>query len=206
MILEPDVPVEHSPLDGIPRAELPAFTGAAATPPSRRGFIQGSAIAVVASAGAYTLLNVFPRTRQAAANNPNPPYNEYPRHNPYGRPRTSTCAEPDAGCTGSSPDYMDNFFCATCDEYRNDPSHNWFNYAFNGYRGNGTAYSDRLANKCTSTQYDLWVHDSNPCGYCTSELTARCHDGQKWSPSTGQVTTICHSVHSCNGRLTGQTC
>lgn len=188
-----------------PVAQLPAVVRRdSRTNPSRRQFLMGT-VATATVLAASAVLNAFPRMKRASA--AIPPYHEYPGgYNYYGA--GSGCPATDAGCKNviSSPDYIDAGFCATCPEYRVDPTINWYNYYFNGGRAsNSQLYWDRDDNICVSS-YDLWVHTAPVCGSCSSELKYRCHDGHKWSSSTGTIPAICHSIHSCNNHLTGQSC
>ncbi len=191
-----------------PIAQLPAMVRTrASTKPSRRQFLMGTAAAVTALAASATL-NVFPRMKRASASVP--PYHEYPYgYDTYGP--GSGCPATDAGCVNviSSPDYIDSSFCTTCPEFQANPYNNWNGYYYNGGRnGNQYLFWDRDDNVCrpATGSWDLWVHTAPGCGYCPYELKYRCHDGHKWSSSTGTIPAICHSVHSCNGNLTGQFC
>jgi hypothetical protein len=192
--------------DEIPVAEYPYITAIASSSKDRRSVLKAG-VAAVAGAGAYALLNVFPQTRPAFAQRP--PYVESNIYNPYPLPggRIPAC-NTDEGCTGPPAELIDNYFCATCDEFRADPFANWFNYYLNGRRGQAVFF-DMDNNICRNNpgSVDLWIHPEVPCGFCASQLDARCQDGYKDPDSAiGPTFCICHAVHRCNGVLTGQFC
>lgn len=192
----------------LPLAEYPVMTSGSrrGDSPSRR-FVLKAGVAAVATASAYALFSVFPRAREAVASSP--PYYEWPYgKNLYGSGVGSACFS-DTGCRSLSgdPSTIDNGYCTTCPEYQADPYANWYQYHYNGVRS-GALFGDAGTNICGNSSggyYDLWIHDGQPCGYCTSSIEYRCHDGYKINGSSG-VQSVCHAVHRCNGTLLGQGC
>ena len=190
--------------DDIPIAEYPSITSVVSSARDRRTVLKAG-VAAVAGAGAYALLNVFPHARPAFA--APPPYLESDIYNPYFN-GPGACGS-DQGCTGPPPDLIDNYYCTTCAEYRRDPTANWFNYYLNGRRGSAVFY-DMDPNICRSSRgpVDVWIHPQVvPCGSCPTQLDLRCQDGYKDPDSeVGPTFCICHSIHRCEGRLTGKAC
>jgi hypothetical protein len=121
----------------------------------------------------------------------------HPQRNRYGSGVGSPCWS-DVGCTGTTPELIDNGFCSSCADYRAN-NHNWIGFHFTGYRNvNGRwAYLDDRPDNICGGNYDYWIHDGTPCGFCPFSLRYRCHDGYK-SDSVGNHFTICHSIVMCN--------
>lgn len=163
-------------------------------PPSRRTFLLGS-VGAIAGSIAATTLGVFGRVAPASASGPGLRLN--PTRNVYGSGVGSPCWS-DQGCFGPAADHIDSFYCSSCSDYQAD-NFNWIGFHYTGYRYiNGTYYyyADDPDRFCAG-DYDYWIHDGTPCGYCPYSLRYRCHDGYK-ADSAGNHFTICHSIAICN--------